>query len=1522
MIISKTLTKQSTIRKFRNRQCDIIIIDNSTNILQLFCRTIDFQHETCYNTLITLNFYIFLEEKMKKFTKILLLVLAFVLISVVLALTAFAAETSGDCGTVSSVVKYSYSNGVLRITGTGQMCSFSNEYPPPWKGLYIETVIVSDGVTGIGSNAFSGSSHLKNVVLGKDVGHIYDGAFRYCRSLETVTHSELYYIGDYAFSNCTSLKNINFESFVYVRPYSFYNCSSLTSAVFSDRILYIGGYAFAYCSSLNEISFPGVHYWDDGQEYVTIIYENTFKSTAYYNDISNWENGKVLYISNYLVEVKADLSGSYIIKDGTAGIAEHAFRNCDNLSGLFIPDSVALIYYPGWKNLKEIKFSTKIAMGLDGSYANLAEKVVITPSSDSYTFPDGSSWHGNTVNQNSFISEKNIKTVIMEEGIEHIEYSAFARCSGIENVIFPESLKSIGNNAFYGCSEITKIVIPENVTNIGFYAFDGCSKLESVLFWSKNIDFKSEVFRNCPNLSTVYLFKNSTADTYFSSEEYIKIYLDEGCLTAYCNGTDIIRNFAQINREAKLVADIKISAISKNLIKKYQLIQNDTVLAESESGSFSISNDKFIKGASIKVAVVDHEGESTMYHLNIDIVSFDYTATSFPIISDIIKVQEWADDVFGGCKFNFGNDGPIDITFEVNNTELKVGFNEKVEDKDLSELNEDLRDWLNEKQKIESSSSISFSIGGYAVFEIGNLGPKSSKCMVIMFAKYKDEFGKQFVAWGIPLRLEFEFSAEGNFQITEIGYDEELGQIILPEVNSSMGMDVTARLGAGVKQASIGVYGNLLAEIGMKVIPDFSVNSIVARGELGLYCKVAGFGEGMVPVINGERVLYPASPQNLMLKNFDMLYYEENYSAPVSNRQASEWNFTDEGVLQTGVSQSADPQIVGFADYNTLMVYIDEDENGITKLKYSEFVIDHEQEISGWSTPLDVEHINNTVFEFDVYNDWGDIWLVYTAAKCDVSDLEDFSEIASKAEVYVSKFDMESHAFGEPVRITDNDFYEKNLSFMLMDGYYTVAYVENTDNHFLGMTENNSVYISRLYDNEWSEPSKIIENCNAVTDLELCTIGYWDYIALIEDTDSNFATENDSVLILCNSDGITKRIDEGNISNLKNLNYILYWYKDGAVYSLDDIDEAYSFVTNIEGASDFEIVDDYEKLSIIYRVYNSEGEMGGCDIWTRFNYEGVWSNPIRLTEESGLFADGFSACGNLGVVLLVSRFTGVSFTENDFELDSRLNSYVCLPISRLEIKEIKHERLFNGAAVEMHIYVENKGLSFAYGFDLTVDDSTQNIDMVIAPGEIVVVDYLYTVNDYVNPTVTVVDENSNTSERVVEIFCFDAAVDAKLSIENDKCFIRVTAINEGQLSGSGVLNIRLGDANGKVIYSEKLYLSASSSFVVKHNVDKIDAQKLYVEFVPNEQDDDNFSLNNFTVLELREPKESAKIVYGDVNSDGAIDVKDVVLFAQYLAGWDVSLDLDAADCNNDGETNIKDIVLLAQHLAGWNVTLG
>ena len=61
---------------------------------------------------------------------------------------------------------------------------------------------------------------------------------------------------------------------------------------------------------------------------------------------------------------------------------------------------------------------------------------------------------------------------------------------------------------------------------------------------------------------------------------------------------------------------------------------------------------------------------------------------------------------------------------------------------------------------------------------------------------------------------------------------------------------------------------------------------------------------------------------------------------------------------------------------------------------------------------------------------------------------------------------------------------------------------------------------------------------------------------------------------------------------------------------------------------------------------------------------------------------------------------------------------------------------------------------------------------------------------------------------------------------------------------------------------------------------------------------------------------------GTVYADSEYDLQDVNQTAQYLAGWDVDVEVGTLDYNCDGRVNLKDLVLLAQFVAGWNVVIG
>ena len=76
------------------------------------------------------------------------------------------------------------------------------------------------------------------------------------------------------------------------------------------------------------------------------------------------------------------------------------------------------------------------------------------------------------------------------------------------------------------------------------------------------------------------------------------------------------------------------------------------------------------------------------------------------------------------------------------------------------------------------------------------------------------------------------------------------------------------------------------------------------------------------------------------------------------------------------------------------------------------------------------------------------------------------------------------------------------------------------------------------------------------------------------------------------------------------------------------------------------------------------------------------------------------------------------------------------------------------------------------------------------------------------------------------------------------------------------------------------------------------------------------------VVDKQYPDGKPAYTLGDVNDDGGINLKDVVLLRQYYAGGDVTVNELAADVNGDGAVTLKDVVLLRQYYAGWDVQLG
>jgi hypothetical protein len=270
------------------------------------------------------------------------------------------------------------------------------------------------------NEAATGVLVIPDTIGGNPVTSIGDFAFRYCRSLTSITIPDsATSIGNLAFQWCASLASITIGNGVTSIDRIGY-CPSLTSITIPDSVTSIGDGAFENCTSMTTIEVGA--------------------GNANYSDVNGvFFNKEKTLLLDY---PQGRTGANYTIPDSVTSIGERAFSACTSLTSITIPDSVTTIG--------------------NGTFYNCTSLTSITIPDSVTSIPN---W--------AFYSCTGLTSITIPDSVTSIGDYAFYFCSSLTSITIPDSVTSIGIQAFKNCSSLTSITFMGVAPTVGQNLFSG-----------------------------------------------------------------------------------------------------------------------------------------------------------------------------------------------------------------------------------------------------------------------------------------------------------------------------------------------------------------------------------------------------------------------------------------------------------------------------------------------------------------------------------------------------------------------------------------------------------------------------------------------------------------------------------------------------------------------------------------------------------------------------------------------------------------------------------------------------------------------------------------------------------------------------------------------------------------------------------------------------------------------------------------------------------------------------------------
>ena len=255
-------------------------------------------------------------------------------------------------GNVNDTISYSLTDGILTVSGAGDMPGYHSTLLPPWDEYKeeIHTVVVSDGITLVGTKAFLGCNNLTSVTIGVDVTGIGNYAFNKCPALtKIVLPANMTWIGKSAFA-----ASANIESFIYSGTEKEWAAVSLESG--NDKVA-----AMVLCTGIeqveetNAVVLQGV--CGEAAEYVltedgVLKISGTGSTYDYHSGApAPWNDSK-------------DMIQFVVIEEGITKLGNQSFSRCGSLTTVQLPESLTIIgsnSFLACKSLTEITIPHNVA---------------------------------------------------------------------------------------------------------------------------------------------------------------------------------------------------------------------------------------------------------------------------------------------------------------------------------------------------------------------------------------------------------------------------------------------------------------------------------------------------------------------------------------------------------------------------------------------------------------------------------------------------------------------------------------------------------------------------------------------------------------------------------------------------------------------------------------------------------------------------------------------------------------------------------------------------------------------------------------------------------------------------------------------------------------------------------------------------------------------------------------------------------------------------------------------------------